>query len=291
MKLLPFLMASLLMPFRGKRKMLLNWKSHMTVVLIISTLTGVEANLALAGTIRGRVTLAGSFPFDEYQKAVQVHGKVDMKMLMMKAKMEAQGKKMEMEHCHDCTWLVRSLVVAPARGLANAVVALKGVKQKASPPSTHPVSVQRGATFIPRVMAMVKGTVIDFINEDPFQHGIRSKSQASRFNLALPRRGIKATVDFPRTGVVEMTCKFREHMRGYVVVMDHSLFAVTNQRGEFVIQNVPPGTYTLQAWHERLGSMEREITVSASATPVNVQLQCPASWPPRLKRWWPPPTR
>jgi plastocyanin len=163
------------------------------------------------------------------------------------------------------------LVVSAQRGLRNAVVSL------ASPPpgvqwqfSTASVFLdQRQCVFIPRVTLVPAGGTVDFLNSDRLLHNLHSAGRANAiFNRTQPRnRTIPIT--FARPEIVRISCDLHGWMRAWVVVMEHPFYAVTGPEGEFALNNLPPGKYTLNIWHETLGTSTKDVTVGeADATTV-----------------------
>ena len=106
-------------------------------------------------------------------------------------------------------------------------------------------------------------------NGDPFIHNVRSLSRKNRqFNIAQPQGSPdrKKSFDQPE-GPITLKCDFHRWMEAHLWVMDHPFYAVTNTEGEFEISDLPPGKYTLVAWHEVFGESQIEITTGGSAPP------------------------
>lgn len=125
--------------------------------------------------------------------------------------------------------------------------------------------VQRDATFEPHVLPVEVGTRVSWPNEDDIYHNVFSMSDAKPFNLNLYRKGDgppPAEV-FDRVGRVDVFCGIHSKMHCIVLVLPSRFFAVADRDGRYVIKGVPPGTYRLRAWHERLPAQTAEITVPA----------------------------
>jgi hypothetical protein len=114
------------------------------------------------------------------------------------------------------------------------------------------------------VQAVSTGTKIEIRNSDPILHNTHSYLEGTRtlFNLALPLQGQKIKRKMKKPGLVNLKCDAgHTWMSAYIVVRDDPYFAVTDEKGEFSISDIPPGTYQLKAWHETLGTQEKEITI------------------------------
>ncbi len=153
------------------------------------------------------------------------------------------------------------------------VVYLEGVKNP--PPLAENSSVtldQQEKTFIPHVIAIQKGTTIQLKNSDPFLHNVHIFfGNESLLNVALPFQGQTMNVDkFSRPGVYTVRCDVHTDMLAYVVVFDHPYFSVVGKDGQFVMKNVPPGTYKVVAFNPDSGSKKIK-TVEVSASTVRVK--------------------
>lgn len=166
-----------------------------------------------------------------------------------------------------------SIKALGVRDSANVVVFLEGNGTKATPAPKAAVMDQRSLTFVPHVLPLPRGTAVDFPNSDKVRHNVYSPAgSAKRFNLGTYAVGVTKTEQFDAVGVVPLLCNVHSEMSGFILVMDTPHFAVTDKYGRFSIKGVPPGKYVLRAWHEKVKSAEREITVVAG-TPTEVQIE------------------
>jgi plastocyanin len=154
------------------------------------------------------------------------------------------------------------VVAKPARYQANAVVYLKGVNGKYPPPSKPVHMDQKGMQFEPRVLAVLKGTTVEFLNSDPAEHNIYTPD-GEKYDLGKWKQGEKRSYTYGKAGTYTQLCKFHPAMIGYIVVVENPCFALTKQDGSFQIPDVPPGEYTLLVWHERLKANATKVTVEA----------------------------
>jgi len=157
--------------------------------------------------------------------------------------------------------------------IRNVVVYLKGVKFKGVLPASHQDIRQEHEAFVPRVLAVTRGSTIDFPNDDPFFHNVFSLSSASTFDLGRYPMGREKSVTLQNAGLVKVYCHIHSHMSASILVLDHPYFAVPGVDGSFTISNVPAGTYTIVGWHERVGERANVVSVKPGASAaVNISL-------------------
>ena len=134
-------------------------------------------------------------------------------------------------------------------------------------PTEHGTIDQMNLVFIPHVLAVQKGTTVDFPNNDEVRHNVFSPPDCcNQFNLGTYGIGASKPVTFTESCEVPLLCNVHAEMSAFVVVLDNPYFAVTAKDGSFTINNVPPGTYKLMTWHEKLRSEELEVTVEGGKT-------------------------
>ena len=133
---------------------------------------------------------------------------------------------------------------------------------------------QRNETFVPHVLAVTVGTVVDFPNSDKTFHNVFSLSKAKRFDLGRYATGKSKSVRFDRPGLVRVFCDIHSHMNAFVLVLSHPFFDVTEPDGRFRIDNVPAGTYTIVGWYEGEPRTTRSITVPPGGV-VDLELTVP----------------
>jgi plastocyanin len=138
----------------------------------------------------------------------------------------------------------------PAPDVGNAVVWLTSARRAAVVPDTVQI-VTVDKSFRPRVVVVPVGSVVSFPNSDPFDHNVFSLSQEGAFDLGLYGRGKAKSTQFPRAGIIRVYCNVHANMTAAVVVRDSPWHAQPSGDGTFSIASVPPGEYTLHAWHER----------------------------------------
>ena len=137
-------------------------------------------------------------------------------------------------------------------------------------PPAHATIRQKGKTFLPHILAITSGTLVDFPNDDPIFHNAFSNYDGQIFDLALYPPGSTRSVRFTRPGVVRIFCNIHAAMSAVIVVLQTPYFAISKRDGTFSIADVPPGEYDLHVFHERatdasLRALDKRITVENSA--------------------------
>jgi hypothetical protein len=158
------------------------------------------------------------------------------------------------------------VVAGPAGELANVFVYVKNISGTFPPPSTPVVLNQQGCEYHPHVNAVMVGQPLEIKNSDTTLHNVHGMPNVnSQFNVGQPVPNMVSTQKLDK---VEMTpfkikCDVHGWMRSYMAVMPHPFYAVSATDGTFKIGNLPPGQYTIVAWHEKYGQSEQQITVGA----------------------------
>ena len=158
------------------------------------------------------------------------------------------------------------VVVGPDKGLANVFVYVKSGISGTYPPPTAPAVIdQHGCTYHPHVFGMVAGQSLDIVNSDDTLHNIHSLPEKNEaFNLGMPVKGMKYTKKFDKPEVmVRIKCDVHAWMSAWCGVLPHPFFAVTAADGTYTIKDLPAGTYTIEAWHEKFGTQTQQVTVGA----------------------------
>jgi plastocyanin len=125
---------------------------------------------------------------------------------------------------------------------------------------------QRDEQFVPHVVAVTTGSSVAFPNQDPFFHNVFSLSRGASFNLGRYPSGASRSRVVSRPGIIKVFCEIHSHMSAVIRVFDHPWFTTPSEEGTFAIDNVPAGTYTLAAWHERIGERRDRVTIRPGAT-------------------------
>jgi plastocyanin len=161
----------------------------------------------------------------------------------------------------------RFYVVGASGELADVVVSLKGITGQSTGASAAPVTMdQKGALYMPQIIAIQTGQKLMVKNSDTFMHNVhavpKKESGNPESNLPQMAGGADLTFTFDKPEpFLKFQCDVHPWMFAWVSVFDHPYFAVSGPDGKFTIKNVPPGKYTLEATHRKLGTQTAEIEV------------------------------
>jgi plastocyanin len=156
--------------------------------------------------------------------------------------------------------------------VGQAVVWLSGAGGRPRPAVTTDIGTSK-KEFSPHVLVVPVGSTVSFSNYDPFNHNVFSLSEENPFDLGLYGRGEVRSVRFEKPGLVRVYCNVHAQMSALVVVRDSPWYTQPASDGTFSLSSVPPGEYTLHAWHERAPEVSRPLTVPAGGVEqVTVEL-------------------
>ncbi len=161
-----------------------------------------------------------------------------------------------------------SIIVNTNKTVKWALVYVKDVKGEFKAPETAAEMDQNGCTFSPHALAVMKGQKITFKNGDPVLHNVRANSKINKaFNIAQPIQGMKRTKSFAEAEIgIQMRCDVHFWRSSYIHVLSHPFFAITGDDGSYTIKDLPAGAYTVEVWHEKLGTQTAQITVTDGET-------------------------
>jgi len=143
--------------------------------------------------------------------------------------------------------------------VANVVVFVKdGVNGRYDPPETAAKLDQKGCVYLPHVQSMMVGQPLVIVNSDSTLHNVHSFSTRQRpFNFAQPKPGSSKPVRFTRPEFVKLKCDVHPWMNAWIAVFDHPFHGVTDRNGACAL-DLPPGEYTIGAWHEVAGQLDTQ---------------------------------
>ena len=153
----------------------------------------------------------------------------------------------------------------------ESVVYVEAIAGKTFPaPSQQATMDQKGLMFVPHILAVQQGTTVQFLNSDSVAHNVFwisiSGNKKLGHNLGTWPKGQKQAFKFDNPGVVPLLCNVHPEMSGYIIVSPTPYFAETDKSGEYKIENVPDGTYTVTAWHEGAKNKSNSVNVAGDTT-------------------------
>jgi plastocyanin len=162
---------------------------------------------------------------------------------------------------------IKGTVDSPYVSRFPALVYIDHVNGRFSPPKENPHMSQKGMVFQPHILPVLKGSTVDFTNDDTVAHNVFSPpGSATPFNLGIYDTGVKKTETFNHLGEVPLLCSVHPEMSAFVIVLQNPYFALTGNAGAFEIKNVPAGTYQLKIWDEKIKGAPQQVTVAAGKT-------------------------
>ena len=208
---------------------------------------GAKVDAATAGNVKGMAVIDGAAPKNE-----------TIKMNADPVCVKANGTPQSQE---------TYMVAADGKGLGNVFVYVKdGLDKYTFDTPTESAKIdQKDCRYHPHVFGMRVGQPLEILNSDPTLHNIHALPKGNaEFNNGQPIQGMKMSHTFDKPEVmVPFKCDVHGWMNAYVAVLNHPYFMVTDKDGKFDLPNLPPGTYTLEAWHEKLGTQVATVTIGA----------------------------
>jgi len=216
-------------------------------VLATVTLSLLFPCLLFAGTVTGNVTYAGTAA---RQKPVDMSGE----------------PACARQHATPVT--AESVVTGPNNVLANVVVYVSaGADDEAQIPQQAVTFEQRGCQYVPHVVAMHTGQELKVVNSDPTLHNVHPLARLNReWNKSQLPGAPPISERYDKAEFILVKCNVHPWMRGYFAVLNTSHFDITKGSGDFELPNLPPGKYTITAWHEQYGTQTADVTVSGDET-------------------------
>jgi plastocyanin len=167
---------------------------------------------------------------------------------------------------HSTPATTEDIVVGATGVLANVVIYVSdGLGARTfQPPQQPAVFEQKGCQYKPHVLALQANQKLEVVNSDETTHNIHPNPNNNReWNMTQPH-GVPLEQTFAREEIaIPVKCNVHPWMRGFIAVFKHPYFSVTDKNGNFDLKDLPPGTYTITAWQEKLGTLSQKVTVGA----------------------------
>lgn len=210
-----------------------------------TTENGNVQNMA-AGSINGRVIYEGAVP--------------ERHKLMLVKDTDVCGR-------HDL--YDERLIVSKNQGIQNAVVYLTGVNggKPLSSLGNEFILDQRGCRYNPHVLLLPVNTPLEVLNDDGILHNLHTFCKKNRpCNMSQPKFRKKMEISFKHPEFIRARCDIHGWMSSWIIAVDQPYYAITDEDGNFSVSDIPPGTYTLNCWQEKLGEQTAQVTVTAGRT-------------------------
>ena len=168
-----------------------------------------------------------------------------------------------------------AFVEGPGHSLKNAVVRLTNVTKGKKLETATVTLDQKGCGFHPHIAVVAVGGKLDIRNSDPITHNVHTFSiENDPVNKAQPKSLPVVTTSFTAAETIKTQCDIHKWMNAWIVATDHPYVAVTDDKGQFKLTDVPPGSYKIEIWHELLGKVTQDVTVKSGAdAAVTVELK------------------
>jgi Carboxypeptidase regulatory-like domain len=222
------------------------------VMTIASLMLAASAGAYMAETVKNGGTIVGTVKFDGAPPA-----------------REPVEISKDREVCGAVPLYDESLMVDAGGGIANAVVSIPAIAKGAPLVPLKDVKFdQKNCDYTPHVLALPIGSTVDIVNSDGILHSVRTESKRNpALDMAQPpfkRVIVVAPLKYPE--LIDVSCDAHNWMHGWWFVAGNPYYAVTGGKGNFAIKDVPPGTYTLEVWQEKLGTQTRKVAVEPGKT-------------------------
>jgi plastocyanin len=201
--------------------------------------------------------------------AASVKGVVKFEGTVPKSKLISMSADPSCAKQHPSAVFAEEVMTDSKGDLQNVIVFVsEGLGDRTFDAPTEPVVVeQKGCMYMPHVLAVRANQTLHLVNDDFTSHNIHPTPANNREwnKVELPGSTMDETFSRPEIAI-PVKCNIHPWMRGYIAVFKHPYFIVTGKNGSFDLTNLPPGTYMIEAWHEKLGTATQKITIGAGET-------------------------
>ena len=209
--------------------------------------TAAMRTAAPADTITGTITYTGTLP--------------KMKPIDMAKEPSCAAE-------HKSPVMTEGAVGGPHNSLEDVVVYISAGDHPGATPSRAVRYNQKGCQYLPHVAVMEVNQPLEIFNEDKTSHNIHPLAKVNpEWNKSQPPGAPPLKESFAKAEFIPVKCNIHPWMHGYFAVLNTSHATVSGEDGGFALKGLPPGKYTVTAWHERFGTQSQEVTVGAGAAP------------------------
>jgi plastocyanin len=218
-----------------------------SAILAVLSVSAIVTAAPGAGTVTGKVTYTGT---------------------PAKPKPIDMSKEPTCAKQHTTPEMTESAVTGPGNSLEYVVVYISaGAPAASSAPSTPATFDQKGCHYTPHILAFEVNQELKVVNSDQTSHNIHPLAKINReWNKSQPPGTPPLSEKYDKPEFISVKCNIHPWMHGYFAVLSTSHYAVSDASGDFKLPDLPPGKYTLTAWHESYGTQTQEVTIAGSET-------------------------
>ena len=213
------------------------------IVAVSSAMVVAAAPSAGTGTISGKITYTGTPP--------------KMKPIDM-------SKEPSCAKQHPTPITTENVMTGPGNALENVVVYISAGDQGSTPGTQTVKYDQKGCQYIPHVAVMQTNEPLEIVNNDQTAHNIHPLAKINQeWNKSQPPGTAPIQAKYEKPEFIPVKCNIHPWMHGYFAVLSTSHYSVSSSDGSFSLAGLPPGKYTVTAWHEQYTAQSQEVTVGA----------------------------
>jgi len=220
------------------------------------------------GCVAGLAVLAASTIVFGGPSGGDISGKVTYEGTPARQKPIDMSKEPSCAQQHPTPITTETVVVGPGNALQNVVVYISaGAPDESSPPNQAATVTQKGCQYLPHVIPMIVNQELKVVNADPTSHNIHPLAKTNHeWNKSQPPGTPPFSEKFDKPEFIPVKCNIHPWMHSTFAVLKNSHYTVSGEDGSFSLPNLPPGKYTLTAWHESYGEQTQDVAISGSET-------------------------